>query len=269
MTDVGSAAELGLPDLVDTRVLDGHGTAVAVIQTGEATAADAVLLEMAAASLRTRLGNERAAALAEARRRQLVKLQHSLLGQMDHARRQLERDLHDGAQQRLVGLTLATRLAARQHDLSQREALREELLATRQLLVDLVDGEAPVALGGGLAAALDLLSSSSPVTVDLRVSGDLDRDDPLATTAWFVASEGLTNAVKHSGAARIGLDASVDAAAVVVRVRDDGCGGALRPPRSITARAHEVGGVVELTSEPGRGTDLVVRFARAGAGSRA
>jgi signal transduction histidine kinase len=259
--EAGNPATLGRAGVVDTRVLDGDGTTIAVLQTDEATAADTSLLEMAAASLRTRLHNERAVAHAEARRRQLTRLQHTLLGQMDHARAQLERDLHDGAQQRLIGLTLAMRLSAPSPDLATRAALREELLATRQVLVDLVAGEAPIALSGGLAAALRLLSSSSPVAVDLQVSGDLAPDDPLATTAWFVASEGLTNALKHSGADHISLDASVDLRAVTVRVRDDGCGGATRP-RSITSRVRDAGGTIDLTSEPDGGTDLVVRFER-------
>jgi signal transduction histidine kinase len=266
LDEAGTPATLGRPGVVDTRILDGDGTTIAVLQTSQATAADASLLEMAAASLRTRLHNERAVAHAEARRRQLTRLQHTLLGQMDHARAQLERDLHDGAQQRLIGLTLAMRLSARNPDLATRAALREELLATRQVLVDLVAGEAPIALSGGLAAALRLLSSSSPVAVDLRVSGDLAPDDPLATTAWFVASEGLTNALKHSGADHIALDASVDPGAVTVRVRDDGCGGATRP-RSITSRVQDAGGTIDLTSEPDRGTDLVVRFERPAIGA--
>ena len=106
----GRPEEPGGPHRTVTTVHDRQGTLVAAIDTDARLGLHAALIEVGAAAVATRLAHERAEALAAARRVELVGLQRSLLESTDLARRRLERDLHDGAQQRLVGLALQARL---------------------------------------------------------------------------------------------------------------------------------------------------------------
>ena len=93
-----------------------------------------------------------------------------------------------------------------------------------------------------------------PITIDLEVD-DSRLPDDVATTAYFVISESLANAVKHSEASRIGLHVSRLNGQVVVRVSDDGCGGAeLRPESGLADRVAALGGSLAVVSPAGRGT---------------
>jgi signal transduction histidine kinase len=175
-------------------------------------------------------------------------------------RRRLERDLHDGAQQRLVSLGMALRLAQRHLDdgsvdvndlLDQSVA---ELGTAVAELRQLAHGIRPSSLDDGLPAAVARLVRTVPVTVELDVdSGELP--DDVATTAYFVISESLANAVKHSEASHIGLSVARRNGEVVVRVTDDGRGGAvLRPESGLADRVAALGGSVDVVSRNGHGT---------------
>ncbi|HWH00513.1 MAG TPA: sensor domain-containing protein [Pilimelia sp.] len=185
-------------------------------------------------------------------------------------RRRIERDLHDGAQQRLVALHVQLGLArletaadspaseplARAHELAK-QALTE--------LRELIRGVHPrVLTDRGLAAAVRDLAGRSPVPVDvdIRLPGRLAR--PVEVTAYFVVGEALTNVAKHSAASRAEVTASLDRDRLLLRVRDDGVGGA--DPAAGTGlaglidRVSAVGGTVSLSSPPGGPTVLQVEF---------
>lgn len=183
----------------------------------------------------------------------------------DAERGRVERDLHDGAQQRLVALALRLRLAAREAGGDQlpvlREAVAELVEATRELR-ELSRGIHPAALDHGLDSALDALSARSPVPVVLDVPEHLPEQVELTT--YYLACEAITNAVKHARATRIDVRVEVVGSEVVLRVHDDGCGGA-DPSRGsgltgLADRAAAAGGSLQVDSRRGAGTTVWARL---------
>jgi signal transduction histidine kinase len=178
-------------------------------------------------------------------------------------RRRLERDLHDGAQQRLVSLGMAIRLAQRHLDdgtvdvnglLDQSVA---ELGTAVAELRQIAHGLRPSSLDDGLAPALTALVGSVPLPVTLTVCPD-ELPDDVATTAYYVVSEAVVNAVKHAEAGAIGLTVARLDGRLTVQVSDDGLGGArMRPGAGLAGLADRVaaaGGALNLSSPRGRGT---------------
>jgi signal transduction histidine kinase len=188
----------------------------------------------------------------------------------DESRRQIERDLHDGAQQRLVHAVIVLKLALRA--LSKEEANAEELVAealrhadqANAELRELAHGILPAALTrGGLQAGIEALLSrvSLPVSVDVTV----DRlPVSVEATAYFVVSEALTNVVKHAHAAGVRVTARVERGELRVEVRDDGVGGARGGPGTglggLEDRVSALDGRLELESPPGQGTLVRARM---------
>jgi signal transduction histidine kinase len=189
----------------------------------------------------------------------------------DETRRRMERDLHDGAQQRLVSLGLQLRAvqATVPPDLVE---LSDELASISTGLISAVDelrefarGIHPAGLlSGGLAAALKSLARRSSMTVELQVQlkERLPRQSELG--AYYVVSEALTNAAKHAGAATVVVRAEDDGDLLRLSVRDDGVGGARFDGGSgllgIKDRAEALGGRLFLNSPPGSGTELTVEM---------
>jgi signal transduction histidine kinase len=181
----------------------------------------------------------------------------------DETRRRLQRDVHDGAQQRLVHALIALKMArgtietgspaARLVD----EALTNVERASSELR-DVVHGILPRSLThGGLRVGLESLVADLALPVEMRVSAPR-LPAGVETTAYFVVAECLTNAVKHSRAARVSLDVDVRGDTVVVEVRDDGIGGA-DPARGsgltgLLDRVEAAGGRLTIESPAGRGT---------------
>jgi signal transduction histidine kinase len=259
----GNTVQIGLPHRILTPVQDPNGSTLAGVETDARVGAHPSLLEIAAATVATSLTNERAYALANARSLELTALQLAMLDATDSTRRCLERDLHDGIQQRLVGVTLAARLAARDgDDRGAVEAIRAEIAATRAAMLDILEDRVPMVLSNGLAGALTTLAATAPLEAEVNVRGDLDPSDPLSRTVWLIASEATANAVKHANASNLQIDLAVDTSSAIVRIADDGCGGLTVPPRTIVSRAREAGGEISLSSPIGGGTDLVVAFDR-------
>lgn len=235
------------------------GTPIGVLVPGDGEASPELLREVAsrAATLtemvRLRLELARTLREVESSRARLVQIGYD-------ERRRLERDLHDGAQQRLVSLGMAMRVAQRHLDdgtvdvnglLDQSVA---ELGTAVAELRQIAHGIRPSSLDDGLPAAVARLVRNVPITIDLEVD-DSRLPDDVATTAYFVISESLANAVKHSEASRIGLHVSRLNGQVVVRVSDDGCGGAeLRPESGLADRVAALGGSLAVVSPAGRGT---------------
>jgi len=183
----------------------------------------------------------------------------------DEERRRLERDLHDGAQQRLVGLGLALRRIQRSLPAEARvlvPALDQAVGEVGHAITDLrsiAAGLRPARLDDGLAAALDDLARAAPVPVEVDVDmGEGDLAPPVEVAAYYTVCEALTNAAKHARASRVDVSARRRDGALLVRVRDDGVGGA-RPGAGsgltgIADRVGAHGGRLRVDSLPGAGT---------------
>jgi signal transduction histidine kinase len=180
-------------------------------------------------------------------------------------RRRLERDLHDGAQQRLVSIGLDLRHVQNELGDEQGQArtaldqVVSELAAAIRELRELARGIRPPALDDGLAAALEQLAARTPVPTAIEATpGPLDED--VEAAAYFFASEALTNTVKHAGATKASVTALRDNGDLVVSVSDDGGGGASAGPGSglegIADRLAALGGRLTVTSPPGSGTTV-------------
>jgi signal transduction histidine kinase len=185
-----------------------------------------------------------------------------LVAAADGERRRLERDLHDGAQQRLVSLSVRLRLLAG-HLTPGSEAeriltdARNELAATLQELRDLARGIHPAILSDrGLPAALEALAARAPLPVEL----DRRPPEPVEVAAYYLVSEALTNILKHSDATSASVSVTRRNAELVVDVSDDGAGGADRDTgsglRGLTDRIEALRGQLEVSSPPGAGTTL-------------
>ena len=178
-------------------------------------------------------------------RRRLVEVDASrarIVAARDAERRRIERDLHDGAQQRLVSIGLDLRHA--QHELGPAAgALLErsvcELGAAIDELRELAQGLPPSQLDAGLEPALRELAGRAPLPVSVRATFERFSVG-IEAAAYFVACEGLTNAIKHAGATSVALERERQNGSLVVRVADDGAGGArlgrLRPERPARPR---------------------------------
>jgi len=183
----------------------------------------------------------------------------------DDERRRVVRDLHDGAQQRLVHTVITLKLAqqalakgAENGPLLLQEAIGHAEQATAEVR-ELAHGILPSVLThGGLRAGIDALSSRAPVPVEIDVS--VDRlPAPVEATAYFLVAEALTNVAKHSSAQHAEVVAQIEDGTLHVEVRDDGVGGA-RPDGTglvgLVDRLAVLDGRLEVDSPPGGGTRL-------------
>jgi signal transduction histidine kinase len=209
-----------------------------------------------------------AQALANAEaREQLAASRLRLVQAAQVERRRLERNLHDGAQQRLVGLSLALRLAERQLDRDPavaRDTLvraQDELNAALAELRELARGLHPAVLTDhGLGPALNALAGRAPLPVEVSVEIDERFPDPIEAAAYFVVAEALTNVARYAFArqATVGVTRAGDG--LVVEVVDDGDGGADLDKgsglRGLADRVEALGGRLELISPLGRGTTV-------------
>ncbi|WP_236568067.1 MULTISPECIES: sensor histidine kinase [unclassified Nocardiopsis] len=210
--------------------------------------------------------------LMEERIGMLVSTRAGVVAAVDAERRRIERDLHDGVQQRLVLLGMALGRARRDPGSPGGRALVEQAHEeARRALDDL--GEVawrvyPAALAGdGLRAALHGLVGRSPLPVDVEydLRGELSAD--VETAAYFVVAEAVTNAVKHAGAGligvRVGGGGTEGGEPVVVRVHDDGTGGA-DPAGSglagLASRVQALDGRLTVGSPPGGPTTVTAEL---------
>jgi signal transduction histidine kinase len=213
-----------------------------------------------------------ATAIANAESRsELAASRERVVTAADETRRQIERDLHDGAQQRLVTLGLELRAAQKTVPV-ELGALHGELSRVADGLVSVMDELREMARGihpailaeGGLGPALRTLARRSAIPVALEVDADARLPDPIEIAAYYVVSESLTNAAKHAGASLVQVQAHLENGALHLRVRDDGRGGA-DPSRGsglvgLRDRVEALGGVIAVHSPPGAGTELRVEL---------
>ncbi|GLY84633.1 DUF4118 domain-containing protein [Actinoallomurus iriomotensis] len=213
-----------------------------------------------------------AAAIANAQSNADLKASRArVVAAADEARRRIERDLHDGTQQRLVALGLELRgieAAVPPEFADVRLQVAHTAKALEEAVVELQElsrGLHPAILAkGGLEPALMVLARRSPVAVELDVSLDERLPQPCEMTVYYVVSEALTNATKHAFASVVRVAVSVRNETVHLTIRDDGVGGA-DPSRGsgligLTDRVEAVGGTISILSPKGAGTTLLVEI---------
>jgi signal transduction histidine kinase len=214
--------------------------------------------------------NDTIAAFARARA-DLAASRARIVAASDQARRRIERDLHDGAQQRLVSLGLSLRAAQKAVPPGQ-PVLREELgrlaRGTAEILEELREisrGIHPAVLSlGGLGLALKALARRSPVPVKLDVRVQARLPERAEVAAYFVVSEALANVAKHARASVVEVQVEVRDGALAVSISDDGIGGA-DPSRGsgligLTDRVEASGGTISISSHAGAGTQITAQL---------
>jgi signal transduction histidine kinase len=252
-------------------VVKRDGQPVAVLIHDVALEHNAKLVESVCAAAGLALENERLQAELRAK---LVELQASrarLVEATDTERRRIERDLHDGTQQRLVSIAMSLGLAEARLPPNAGQAkpivagARDALAAALAELRDLTQGIYPTILTErGLSAALDELCGRSAVTAHLRLFLDSRLPIPVETAAYYVVSEALTNVAKHAHASEVRVAASCTGGVLTVEVADDGAGGAETGRgsglRGLADRVEALGGRLTVSSPPGQGTTLRAEF---------
>jgi signal transduction histidine kinase len=241
------------------------GRVVAAIVHDAALRDQPLRVRGAAATAGLALENERLGALARARLDEVRASRARVVAAGDAARRRIERDLHDGAQQYLIALYLQLRQVEAQTAGAPAEALEAELEATataaerlNQELRALADGIHPAALSErGLPGALAALAATAPVPVRVLAVPERRLPEPVEAAAWFVVSELVTNAAKFAQATGVTVQAVLESE-LHVRVEDDGVGGVVVTAggglEGLRDRVAALRGRLEVDSPAGAGT---------------
>jgi signal transduction histidine kinase len=266
----GDGTPVKLPDAGsgrDSTFVERDGQPVAVLLHDPVLEHNSELVQSVCAAASLALENERLQAELRAR---LVELQASrarLVEATDAERRRIERDLHDGTQQRLVSIAMSLGLLETKLP-DQATAAQPLVRETRAALAlaleelrELTHGINPPLLSErGLAAALDELCRRAALPAHLELALDRRLSEQVETAAYFVASEALTNAAKHSHASEIRVAVTCDGNSLTVEVADDGIGAATTAGgsglRGLADRVEALGGRFTVSSPPGRGTTL-------------
>jgi signal transduction histidine kinase len=190
----------------------------------------------------------------------------------DEARRRLERDLHDGAQQRLVSLGLAMRVAERSVPPDSTD-LKEQLSHIGSGLADVAEELREIARGihpailsrGGLGPALKALARRSSLPVNLEVTVERQLPAAIGVAAYYVVAEALTNVAKHAHATNVTIRVQMQEGDLRLVIQDDGIGGAELAKGSgligLKDRVEALGGHMQIISPPNSGTSLDITFA--------
>jgi signal transduction histidine kinase len=251
----GLQSAVGMPILVDGRLWGMIATG-----SGEAPPPDGIEQRM------TQFTDLVATAVANAQNRaELIASRARIVAATDAARRRIERDLHDGVEQRLLALALRLRSAAALHESDEIRTeiadVASELMSVINELQEISRGIHPAVLSrAGLRSALRTLGrhSAIPVDMDVRIEGRLP--GPVEVGAYYAVSETLTNAVKHARASVVEVDAEASDGTLRVCVRDDGVGGADPGLGSglvgLKDRIEALGGTFSMRSPAGGGTTV-------------
>ena len=243
------------------------GSDEAVLVYDEGLALEPQLVKLTAAAASMALEHARLQAEVQAQLEQVRASRTRIVEAGDAERRRLERDLHDGAQQRLVTLSLALGMArdrAAQADPELGSLIESASKEAREALTELRElarGIHPAVLTEtGLTGAIQALAERSPVATTITAVPDGRFPAAIEATAYFVVSEALTNVAKHAMAGSAEVAICQRPGRLVVEVSDDGAGGA-RPEggsglRGLADRVASVGGVLRMDSAPGCGTRL-------------
>lgn len=258
-------------------VVSPTGIPIALIRHDKVLTDNMRLLDGVSSALRLSVDNGRLRSEIERTLEQVRQSRTRIVEAGEKARRNIERDLHDGAQQHLVSLGMRLRLAANEARDRGVEPLGVELDGTITMLNqalkelrELAHGIHPSLLtSGGLALAVPELAGRCPVPVVVEVQAEGRLPEVVESTAYFVVAEALANIAKHSQATRAWVRAHLDDNGVLeLVVRDNGVGGA-SPEGSgmvgISDRVDAVGGTISVASPPGAGTTISVRIPLDGA----
>jgi signal transduction histidine kinase len=262
-----------LPDAASGRAwtaVEHDGTPVAAIVHDAALETTSELVQAAVAAASLAIDNERLKADLRARVEELRVSRLRIVEATDAARRRIERDLHDGAQQQLVALALELRVlrghAGERTDLLPLvDGLSERLSSALAELRELARGIHPTILTDqGLAPAIGALAARSPIAVEAKVDVADRLPEPIEAAAYFVVAEALTNVVKYAQATSVAIDVRQEDGAVLVEVTDDGVGGvdvgSGSGLRGLQDRLSAVDGELHVDSPSGIGTRLRARI---------
>ncbi|GAA2344704.1 DUF4118 domain-containing protein [Dactylosporangium salmoneum] len=259
LRDLGIRSGIGVPVIVEGR-LWGAAVVTTTSTTPISDATEARLVEFTEL-LATAIANAHSHTQLTASRARIVTA-------ADNTRRQLERDLHDGTQQRLLSLALQLRTVEASIPPGQ-DTVKEELSSAVSGLIgvcedlrELSRGIHPAILSkGGLGPALKTLARRSTLPVNLTVDIDRRLPERVEVTAYYIVSEALTNAAKHARATLVCVDAEADDTTLGLTIRDNGVGGASTGKGSgligLQDRTEALRGKMEITSPPGAGTTLL------------
>jgi signal transduction histidine kinase len=260
-------APVDLPDPASGRSVSRvarDGVAVAALVYDRSLDDDPELLEAVGGAATIALENRLLQAQSDARLVELRASRQRLVSAADAERRRIERDLHDGAQQRLVTLALQLSLIQRRirDDPGDAEQLvasaSDELARSLAELRELARGIHPAALEQGLEPALEALVLRSPVPAELVVEPGPRLPGHVEFAAYFVASEALANVAKYAGASAVVVRLDRGVTGAVVKIADDGVGGADPAAgsglRGLADRVEAIGGRLRIVSPPGGGT---------------
>ncbi|HEY6684875.1 MAG TPA: histidine kinase [Propionibacteriaceae bacterium] len=222
------------------------------------------LVEVVSAAAGIALENGRLEAELRARLQELQGSRSRVVEAQQNERRRLERNLHDGAQQRLVALALELGLLAEKanNDPATQERLkraRGEVAESLDELRDIARGLHPAVVSGhGLAVALESLAAATPLEVHLKTDGLPRLPEQLEVAAYYVVSESLTNAAKHAQADTVTVEVGVTTDTLIVEIVDDGIGGADSERgtglRGLADRIEALNGHLRVWSSVGKGT---------------
>lgn len=208
--------------------------------------------------------------VALARVIELASANARIVAAADEARRRIERDLHDGLQQRLVSLGLEVRLAEAAVPTQDRE-LKRELARVVEGLMDVLENLREISRGihpailseRGLGPAIRTLARRSPVPVEFDIRLEDRFSEPVEIGAYYIVSEALTNVAKHARAELVRVSVELRHGFLAVSIQDDDVGGADANGSGLTGLAERVealGGAMQLVSPPGSGTVVHVEL---------
>jgi signal transduction histidine kinase len=255
----------GSPDRASTPLEVGDEPGV--VLTYDASREDEhELVHAVVAAATLSLENERLAADLRAKVEEVSASRARIVESGDAARRRLERDLHDGAQQRLVSLALNLRMLGSRVDggsqLSrQLDAARLELDQALEELRELARGIHPSVLSDrGLRVALEGLADRAPLPVEIEAMPAQRLPDRVESASYFVVAEALTNVARYAQASQASVNVMHADGHVLVEISDDGVGGADPATgsglRGLLDRVSALGGTLEVDSQPGKGTTV-------------
>ena len=258
-----NGAGRGVPGTDRAATLLVHdGTPIAALEFDDSIVVHPSVVDAAVAALALELESVRQKAIAQNRELELRRLGTDVITAGTVARERLERDLHDGAQQELIGLTLQAALAARAGN-TDAAAAREFASAIEGACGSLLHtalGRPPALVAErGLHAALGALLLTVPVPVRADIDECDDLPDALQRAIWFAASEAITNAMKHARAASLSVVLRRTGEEVMLVIGDDGIGGVEGSPAALTQRVADVGGRLVVASN-GAGTTITAHI---------
>jgi signal transduction histidine kinase len=268
VTGDGRPVDVPGPDSARRSTLvERDGTPIAMLLHDPALEHNSGLVQSVCAAAGLALENERLQAELRARLVELNASRGRLVEATDAERRRIERNLHDGTQQRLVSIAMSLGLLESKLGPDERGAgpivreARTALTLALEELRELAQGIHPTLLvERGLPVALEELCRRAGLPAHLKVDLDRRLPDQVETAAYYFASEAVTNAVKHSHGNEVRVNVSHEGRTLTVEIADDGIGGTALGPgsglRGLADRVEGLGGRFTLSSPPGRGTRL-------------